>query len=235
MNDHPSHAPGQLHLHFRHVAPLSADEEETILDWLSSSEAARLASIESPGRRLEYLVSRRLMRDALSGLFDEAQHSWQFEERLRQQPLIANLPRGQHTNLSHSKGLICFAIADTALGVDIEACQQQRDYGRLAKLFMTEDERRELTRLADPSNYFYRCWCAKEAFYKAQPKAEQGPLHFTAIAVAELDRSDDWYLIEGSVDEHYLVAATRRRKIVTRCHYYPRNTDWPRPFVPTGD
>ena len=211
---------------------MSEDEEQSILGWLSPSENERLASFKIPGRRLEYLVSRHLMREALSGLFGESPQSWLIEDRTREQPLITNLPAGQYTNLSHSKGLICFAVADTTLGVDIEARQQQRDYNRLAKMFMTGEEREELAKSADPSAFFYRCWCAKEAFYKAHPKIDQDSLHFTSIAVADLDRSDNWHLVEGTVDNHYLVAATRKREIVTRCHYHPANTNWPKPFEP---
>ena len=210
------------------------DDEQSILNRLSASETARLASIRSPSRRLEYLVSRRLMREALGELFGAEARSWRFEERPGEPPLIADLPHGFHINLSHSKGLICFAIADTALGLDIEACRRQRDYSRLARMFMTADERSELDRLADPCAFFYRCWCAKEAFYKAQPKAEQAPLHFTGIAVADLDSGGDWRLIEGSIDEHYLVVAIRQGEIALHCHYHPGDAAWSRPFEPAG-
>ena len=230
MQDQSSQSSGQLHLFFRHVETMPNDVERSLLENFSESERTRLDAIKSPGRRLEYLVSRDLMRDALSGLFDRDPASWIFEERRGESPLVTNLPPGHNINLSHSKGLICFAVADSPMGIDIEARQHQRDYSRLAKMFMTEDERRALVDIADPGAFFYRCWCIKEAFYKAHPKTQQEHLHFTGISVTELEQDSVWHLLEGQVDEHYLVAATRDRVPQIHCHYYPGETSWAKPF-----
>ena len=219
---------------FSHVSPLSADAERAIRDRFGATETARLESIKHPDRRLEYLTSRRLMRDALAELFDPGAQGWQFEERRGQPPSIAELGPRYHINLSHSKGLICFAIADAPVGIDIEACERRRDYARLARLFMTEAERARLSNSADPSTFFYRCWCIKEAFYKAQPKDRQASLHFSGIEVADLEHDAGWHLTEGRVDDHYLVATTRQQIRGTDCHYYFEDEPWQRPFAPSS-
>ena len=232
LNAQPEQATGQLHLHFCHVSRLSSTEEQAVVECLSSSEIERLESFKHPNRRVEYLVSRRLMRDALCEQFGENPEYWDFDDRRGEVPQIRNLPDRHHVNLSHSKGLVCFAIADAQMGVDIEAQRAERDYSRLAKMFMTGREREALNHQVDPSTYFYRCWCAKEAYYKAHTKAEQSALHFTGIEVSDLDQAQDWQLVEGRIDEHYLVAATRQGSVTTHCHYHSTDAEWSRPFVP---
>ena len=172
------------------------------------------------------------MREALDAVFPDFRQDWNFEEQVGRSPRVTNLPSEIHVNLSHSKGIICFAISDMPIGVDIEACERQRDFYALSKMFMNDSERERLAAMNEPSAFFYRCWCVKEAYYKAQPLAEQENLHFTGIALDDIDNSDiDWYLTEGKVGEYYLAAASLNRPRQITCHYFPSESPWQTPFT----
>lgn len=226
--------PGHLLLCFSQVLEPKRDIEQGLLAQFSTSEKARLESIKSSSRRSEYLCSRILMRDALNQIFEVANLSWEFEEQNGYSPRVSNLPSGIHTTLSHSRGVICFAISDMPIGVDIEAHDRQRDFNALGKLFMNDLERKKLATLAEPAAYFYRCWCVKEAYYKAQPTADQEHLHFTGISIDDIDRSNDgWHLTEGKIEDHYLVAVSRQRPSQIQCHYFPSQNSWRTPFART--
>ena len=226
--------PGQLLLCFSRVYELDRESELTLLGQFSSSEHKRLDSIKSPARRLEYLCSRLMMRHALNHYFDDRK-IWQFEEKSGHSPQVSNLPSGVHLNLSHSKGIICFAIADMPVGVDIEACEQRQDFAALGKMFMNDSERTTLAELSDPMAYFYRCWCVKEAWYKAHTAAEQEDLHFTGIAIDEISQSHNhWHLTEGLIGNHYLVAASEKTPSQIHCHYFPDEESWKESFKLVG-
>lgn len=189
-------------------------------------------AIKNPARRKEFLASRALMRRMLSEIFPVRPEQWQFQEQDNASPWVSNLPDGVHVNLSHSKGFICFAIADVPVGIDIEVRDPTRNFTALAKLFMSDAERTRLSREARQSDYFYRCWCIKEAYYKAQPRQRQDSLSFNSIEVENFDPlAEGWYLTEGRIEDCYLAVICRHRPISVQCRYYPDPADWPQPFV----
>ena len=158
--------------------------------------------------------------------------TWQFEEKAGYSPRISNLPPGVQVNLSHSKGIICFAIADMPIGVDIEACEHRGNFAELGKMFMNDSERKKMAELSDPMSYFYRCWCVKEAWYKAHTAAEQENLHFTGIAIDEISHGHShWHLTEGRIGNYFLVAASENMPRQIQCYYFPDERSWQEPFT----
>ncbi|MCP4390050.1 MAG: hypothetical protein GY802_17280, partial [Gammaproteobacteria bacterium] len=114
--------------------------ENSLQPLLSDSELARLESIGGKTRRREYLLSRALMRHALSQSFQRQDSDWRFNDVPQSMPLVDNLPAGTYISLSHSKGFICFAISASPLGIDLEATGKQRDFSALAEVFMNQEE-----------------------------------------------------------------------------------------------
>jgi 4'-phosphopantetheinyl transferase len=191
--------PDTLQLWFTSVSDSSVDEERNVQDLFSDSEASRLNEITSSHKRREYLLSRALMRHALRQHFHPQADKWQFFERSGATPFIPDLPEGIHFSLSHSHGLICFAITDCPVGIDIETFNKQRDFSALAEVFMNDEE---LVRLKHnetvQADYFYRTWCAKEAYFKALPVTEQATTFLRQLSYSVLtENSAEWQLIEG--------------------------------------
>ncbi len=175
-----------LHLWFARVGETTQIIESQIESILSPSEKSRLQATHSKSKQREYLLSRALMRHALQQHFPSEKSSFQFIEQPHSTPVINNLPSNNFISLSHSKGMICFALADSPVGVDLEM-KRQRNFAEMAKIFMSK---KELTVFLNSTNdledEFYMIWSAKEAYYKAQPSQIQMNLNFTDISISNL-------------------------------------------------
>jgi 4'-phosphopantetheinyl transferase len=197
-----------LRLWFSRIGESTRQAEQSLLEWLSTSERARLVRIRHADKRREYLLSRALMRHALSESFHRAATEWQFNEQSGATPAIEDLPAGVQVSLSHSGGYICFGLANCALGIDIEVDRPRRDLLASAEMFMNQEElvtfdKDDAMRL----DFFYRCWCAKEACYKSLSSEQQTATTFNAIRYLDLHRGDaNRYLIEGRSDDFHFAA-----------------------------
>ena len=188
---------------------------------VGSNACAAARGSESSARRREYLLSRALLRHALGRRFGRGH--WDIDERERARPEIGNLPAGIEFGLSHSKGLICFALANRPLGIDIELAVAKPNFPAMAKMFMNPAERARLARCdaARQAGYFYRAWCAKEALYKLLPAAEQAVTRLAAIDYAGLRRGDDGRrLYEGCIGDFVFAAVTQAEAATIACEYY---------------
>ncbi len=201
---------------------MSASDRIVLHGMLSEPQKDRLESIKSPARRDEFLCSRSLMRTALSDFFDHPPGELLFTERRGAAPLITGLPAGVSNSLSHSRGLVFFAIADYRVGIDIENIDRSRNFKLLAEQFMSSAEQDELASgELDPARYFYRCWCIKEAFYKALPPERQAGLSFRRISASALTAGESgWHLFEGDIDGFYVAAVGERKPATIDCRYY---------------
>ena len=211
-----------LQLWFSRVGETTRAAETAVEALLSASEKQRPASLKSPSRRREYLLSRALMRHALSRQYRREPRDWDFSDCLRAKPVVENLPAGNHLALSHSKGLICFALANCPLGVDIEFAARARDFAAMSRMFMNDEERIRLTASeAGQADFFYRSWCAKEASYKSLAADEQEKTLFTAIDYARLRRGDSgWQLREGRIGQFAFAAVTASPVDNISCNYF---------------
>lgn len=197
-----------LQLWFSRVGAASLAIEDRVQEWLSPAEQERLRRIRQAGKRREYLLSRALMRHALSRQFSRAECGWQFSQQSASPPRVADLPVDTFLSLSHSGGYVCFAIANCAVGVDIELIRQGRDLPATARWFMDDYELAQLAgHEAAGADYFYRLWCAKEACFKALTPALQAQTSMRDLSHADLlVNRDDRRLIEGDGGEFRMAA-----------------------------
>jgi len=222
MSIHPEKAPYWLQLWFSQVGEATLQAEREVLEYLSKTERGRLARIRHEGKRREYLLSRMLMRHALGETFRRAASQWRFVEQNGATPRIEELPAGIGVSLSHSGGHVCFGMADCALGIDIEVDRPRGDLLASAEMFMADSERACLRGdEAAQLDYFYRCWCAKEACYKSLDASLQATTTFNSIVYAELQSGDaNRALIEGRGDGFHFAAALARRPANIERHHY---------------
>jgi len=155
--------------------------------------------LNSSKRRNEYLHSRLLICSALSSLQPRIpDNSWRIDEQPGRAPVIHGLEFPLYLSLSHSHELICLTLSTLQTGVDVELMKPDRDFTEAAKLFMTDSElRQQPTTPKTRAQYFYRLWCAKEAQYKALPRAEQEKTSLSKIDFEDLQASrNGWQLLE---------------------------------------
>jgi len=224
--------PDTLQLWFARVSDSAMNAEQSIRNLFSDSEKNRLKSIKSNNKRGEYLLSRALMRHALSQHFQLQEKEWQFFERFDSAPVVCNLPKNTYLSLSHSDGLICFALSDCPLGIDIETTNKQRNYLALAEVFMND---KELDHLAQnestQDDQFYRTWCAKEAYFKALPATEQAITFLNQLSYSALIKNlTEWRLVEGKIDTCRFAAVMNNKPRTINQFYFLAKDNWSHSF-----
>jgi 4'-phosphopantetheinyl transferase len=184
--------------------------EDQVYPQLSNSELNRLGSIKNELKKHEYLLSRALMRHALSHQFKRPSSEWQFIEQSNLAPKINNLPENCHFSLSHSHGKICLAISNEPVGIDIEQKKMRSNFSSLANAFMNQKEAQLLNESKSRgADIFYKIWCAKEASYKITPTGLQRKLFLKQIDYFALTKgTHDQNLSQGSIEKCHLALVT---------------------------
>lgn len=150
------------------LSDFSADAQADALTWLNAEERARLATITATQRRLQFLAGHHLARCMAAEWCGGAPDAWQ----LRQQPggapmLVA--PSGHaaapSVSLSHSGDWVGCAIADAAIGLDLESHTKVRDRAALAHHVLSVAELAHWRALPidEQTAVFYALWTLKEA------------------------------------------------------------------------
>lgn len=128
---------------------------------VTAEDRARLTPAMAERRRAEHLAGRALLRHAI------AERTGRSAARLELTVTAAGKPEcagGPHISLSHSGSLVVCAVADVAVGVDVET-RPPRDVAAVAERFFTAEEARWLA--ADAPARFPMLWVLKEAYLKA--------------------------------------------------------------------
>lgn len=141
--------------------------------WLTPGELARDARFVRQQRRRQFIVGRALLRLALSRVLDVAPRAVRLEEQTGRAPkLVAPVAGGIGFSIAHSGRWVGCAVSTcSALGLDIELRDPERDFTALAGQAFSEAEMAQwLAMSAMPKamrvEAFYRLWCEKEARFK---------------------------------------------------------------------
>ena len=208
------------HLWLSKVADTTREIEEQTKLLLSASEKKRFNATKSLKKQREFLLSRALMRHALSQLFDIPLSDWQFINTDRAAPIISNLPQNTYFSLSHSNGFICFIASPEPVGIDTENLSRERRYFEAAELFMSDEEINTLKSESKTmvKTNFYRVWCAKEAYFKASTINYLFELKDINI-IDLLNNTNEWHLMEQYIEQHLI-------SIVSKNKTYPVIQHW---------
>lgn len=116
-------------------------------------------------------------------------------------------------SLTHSKGMIFFALSDetTALGVDIEHHNFNRNMLSVTKAFFHPNERKALTK--DDYTRFYQLWTLKESLAKAT-----GQSIFELLAQDTMQALKDFQYTLGQHDNFQLATIHNREFSAPPCY-----------------
>jgi len=197
---------------------LPDDDRNRFLACLSTEELLRYQRFQRPVRRSEFLLGRILLRFAVARLAGVAADAVCVTERKNQAPLVqlsatnATLP---HFSLSHSRGWVACAVSnDTALGLDIETLDAERDVDAIGRAAFSEAESNWLSsRPADDKVAdFYTMWSSKEALYKLMSAQERATPPPEQVAVGVRVRSgSDWHARTWSTQGLAMTLCSRDR------------------------
>lgn len=131
--------------------------------WLSASESERLQRLKVPTRRDQFLSGHWLVRGLLSQHFGNQPDQWRLIERSNLPPAVLDFTSLQ-VSISHSGDWIAAAIANDAIGIDLEQRRERAGLLRFQHLLLAQGEAPDSL---DCDQLLQR-WVAKEAWVKRQ-------------------------------------------------------------------
>lgn len=161
------------------MTALSDQALASFLPLLGVSEMQRYGRFVRSERQRQFLVGRVLLRQVAGAMLGVPAHALAVTERRGQAPLLAlgaavaddggRVPALPYFSLSHSGPWVACAVSShTALGLDIELADSERDIAALAQQAFGPEEAQELAAAPPqaPVAAFYRRWSTQEARYK---------------------------------------------------------------------
>jgi 4'-phosphopantetheinyl transferase len=163
------------------LCEMCRDRESDCLQFLSKVERAKWNRFVAEDARLQYLVSRALVRTTLSRYAEVSAQDWEFEVNRYGRPHISG-PQAKHRiqfNLSNTTGLVvCAVVRDSGVGIDVENTGRVLDVEALAPTVFASEELRDLRSCPASSrrDRFFSYWTLKESYIKARGMGMSIPL-----------------------------------------------------------
>lgn len=167
-------SPDEIHL-WRAPLPLS-DDNPHLLTLLSSDERERAARLRIAVKRQQFVAGRVLLRQLIGRYLGADPQTLTFTYGPHGKPQLTT--GSLAFNLAHAGAWALVAVTlEGEVGVDLEQIDSHLDTERLAALFFTAEEQRQLaTFSADRRRRaFYRLWTRKEARLKGEGRGFSRP------------------------------------------------------------
>ena len=152
---------------------------------LSDEERAIAARFVFAKHRDAYLAQHVMVRALLARYLAIAPERVSFGRGARGKPQLVG--RELELNLSHTEDVALLAVAQVAVGVDIERLAAPIDQRELGRMVCAPDE----VALAHDRRGFLRIWCRKEACLKATGIGLLDDLTSVSVAADRVDVSGD--------------------------------------------
>jgi 4'-phosphopantetheinyl transferase len=175
-----------------HVWHAALDREEKVLGRLESrlspDEKARADRFHFVNDRNRFVAARGLLRELLGKYLLQAPAGLEFSYGEHGKPSLSggDASSGLCFNLSHSAGLVVYAIAkERNLGIDVEHIRPESAGDDIAKRYFSAREVSDLQTLPPEAKVegFFHCWTRKEAYLKATGMGLQIPLDSFVVSL----------------------------------------------------
>jgi 4'-phosphopantetheinyl transferase len=172
---------GQVDVWLTSLSEFTGSEHCACLQLLSEPERAQWQRFVAEDARLQYLVTRALVRSTLSRYAEVPAQTWQFETNTYGRPHIAQPQelRDLRFNLSNTTGLVACSISrDCEIGIDVESFARTVDTDALAPSVFAPAELADFRRseTQDRLHRFFSYWTLKESYIKARGMGLSIPL-----------------------------------------------------------
>jgi 4'-phosphopantetheinyl transferase len=176
-----------------HVWHAALDREKKVVGQLESTlspdEKARADRFHFANDRNRFVVARGLLRELLGKYLHQAAAGLAFSYGKHGKPFLSgeNASSGLCFNLSHSSGLVVYAVAkERNLGIDVEHVLPESAGEDIAQRYFSAREVNDLRALPPESRVegFYHCWTRKEAYLKATGMGLQIPLDSFSVSLS---------------------------------------------------
>lgn len=194
---------------------------------LTDDEVERHDRFRCESAQQQFLLARGLLRTTLSRYVDVDPRAWRFQTNGHGKPfVVAPIAAGLRFNVSHTRGMVCCAVAENCdVGVDVEWLDRRINL-RIADRYFAPSEVAQLHRVPqeEQRRVFLRFWTLKESYIKARGLGlaiplsefwfdlpEHHPPHVT-LAASQDDRSDRWQFFEREVASTHRLALAVEKK-----------------------
>ena len=172
---------GQVDVWLASLSNVSSSEAVAYLQLLSEPEQAQWRRFKVEDARLQYLVTRALVRTTLSRYADVPAHTWKFEPNAYGRPHISHplASCNLRFNLSNTTGLVaCGVSIDCEIGIDVEDITRTADIDAVAPSVFAPAELADFrdAGLEDRRDRFFSYWTLKESYIKARGMGLSLPL-----------------------------------------------------------
>jgi 4'-phosphopantetheinyl transferase len=172
---------GQVDVWLTSLSDVSRAEASAYLQLLSEPELAQWQRFVVEDARLQYLVTRALVRTTLSRYADVPAGTWRFETNAYGRPHISqpSVSSNLRFNLSNTTGLVACAVSiDVETGIDVENITRPVDADEVAPSVFAPEELADFrhARLEDRRDRFFSYWTLKESYIKARGMGLSIPL-----------------------------------------------------------
>jgi 4'-phosphopantetheinyl transferase len=152
---------------------LSTFSIHSFFDILSAEEKNRAASFRSAHDRDRHVIGRAMVRIIVGKLLGIRPNELPLQRDAYGKPIVPHQinTRDVRFNISHSGAFILVALSTgRSVGIDVERISEDFEFEAIAARFFSERERAYLAGMPQPErlNEFFRYWCRKEAYVKAQ-------------------------------------------------------------------
>lgn len=170
MTRRPAPGKGQVHI-WRAGFDLSPEILATLARSLSTDERDRSQHFRIDADKERFRSGRGWLRQLLAGYLDADPADLEFRNDAGGKPhLIWPPAHWLQFNLSHSAGMVVFAVAaGREVGVDVEQIRSDFPIEAVARRFFTNEEQRALAQAHSASasvDVFFAIWTRKEAYLK---------------------------------------------------------------------
>ena len=152
---------------------------------LGADEQGRAARFRAEDSRLRFIAAHAMLRTLLARPLGVAPEALRFAEGGRGKPslLSPSIHPEPRFNISHSGDVAVVALADSEIGVDVEAHRPVPKLDALARRFFSDAERRRLAHVTGTARetMFFEMWTAKESYLKAVGSGVAMPLRLLEI------------------------------------------------------
>lgn len=153
---------------------------ELVSEWagaLTAGEQQRYRAFVREQRQRQFVAGRVMLRRAIELAADVPRDAVQIEEQLGKAPIVTLGVRARTPSfsISHSGPWVACAVSrESAVGLDLEVRDPQRDIAALAAKAFGAVEANRLMALPEPerAEEFYAAWCVAEAKFKLGQQAE---------------------------------------------------------------
>lgn len=202
---------------------LSVDDAELarILDLLSPVDRWAADEFSHVPARKQYIVSRGMLRQLLSGYIGIAPQEIQFTIEGAGKPVLAG-ERAVDFNLTHSGDLTLLGVARRPLGVDMERVREMPRAIELAKRYYSSAQHEEIAATPDEtrSRKFLGMWVRREAYAKAL-----GTSVWRALGNRQITTDHTVLFVDYSADYVAAIAAPGKNWKIVRCGAIPSPKD----------